>query len=335
MRWLWLVVVGALWAPVRGGLVVEAPPGLGDAAADCAACHPAEAAAWAGSRHAAASSNPMFRASWDRSPDGWCLGCHEPLVRGQEALIGAAAAAGQRRAAVGVGEGVSCAVCHVDGGVVLTGADPSPGAEAAHPVRSEPELGTAMCARCHEFPFQNHTPNGPFTLGDEPAQSTVSEWARSDAAARGETCAGCHLPAGDHSFPGAHLGDLWEGLLAVEGVRQEGAVAVTLRGDLPHAVPGGDPFRRLELRLCGDRRCRRVVGKLELRRVYAPDATTWRLRSDTTLPPSSGGPTEVTHVVPVTADAVGWELWLLYGERKLEAGLPASEVGRRVDAGRW
>jgi hypothetical protein len=54
------------------------------------------------------------------------------------------------------------------------------------------DLGDAMCARCHEFPFQNHTPNGPFTLGDEPAQATFSEWRASSAPGRGDTCATCH-----------------------------------------------------------------------------------------------------------------------------------------------
>lgn len=332
MRWWLAAFLTALpWPPIRGGLRPAPPPG-GDAVADCGACHVAEADEWRGSRHAIASSNPMFRASWDRAPDGWCLGCHEPLVRGQEALIGAPAAPGHDRPATGAGEGVSCAACHVEDGVILTGADPSERARRAHPVRATPDLGHALCARCHEFPFQNHTPKGPFTLGDEPAQATWTEWRGSAAAARGATCATCHLPGGDHRFAGAHRGDLWDGLLDVDVAAADGVATVTLSGSLPHAVPTGDPFRRLELRLCGDRRCDDVVGVVELRRVYAPDATTWRLRSDTTLP--VGDPSRISHPTPISAPPVAWELWLLYGERALEAGLPSDEVGRRVDAGR-
>ena len=330
-RWVLLPVLLALpWPAIWGGTSPTPPPG-GDTVADCGACHVAEANAWHGSRHAQASSNPMFRASWDRSPDGWCLGCHEPLVRGQQALIGAAAAPGHKRPAVGTGEGVSCAVCHVENGEILTLTEPAPRENPAHPVRVAPELGHAMCARCHEFPFQNHTPKGPFTLGDEPSQSTWTEWRNSAAAERGDTCATCHVPFGDHSFPGAHTGDLWEGLLDVDVAVEAAVATVTLRGSLPHAVPTGDPFRRLELRLCGDRRCRDVVGVVELRRIFAPDATTWRLRSDTTLP--VGDPSQIFRTTPISGRPVAWELWLIYGERALEAGLPSSEVGRRVDAG--
>ncbi len=331
MRW-WLapLLSAVAWSPIRGGLRPTPPP-VGDSVDDCAACHPAQTEQWRRSRHGTASSNAMFRASWGRDPDGWCLGCHEPLVRGQEALIGAAAAPGHDRAATGVGEGVSCAVCHLEDGLILTSGEPTARAREAHAVRVVPDLGDAMCARCHEFPFQNHTPKGPFTLGDEPAQATFSEWKMSSAAARGERCASCHLPDGDHDFVGAHRGDLWKGLLKVSVSADGGDATVTLRGALPHAVPTGDPFRRLELRLCGDSRCRDVVGVAEFRKVYAPDATTWRLRSDTTLP--AGDASSTRRTVAISAPPVAWELWLMYGERVLEPGLPAAEVGRRVDAG--
>lgn len=327
--------VVAPWAAIVGGLSPEGPSEVGADPADCAGCHPREASSWARSRHAVASSNPMFRASWDRAPDGWCLGCHEPLVAGQVALVGAPARPGAKRPAVGEGRGVDCAACHLADGAVWTGPDPSAAAAAAHPVRPTADLGSALCARCHEFPFQNHTPIAPFSLGDEPAQSTFSEWAGSDAAARGETCATCHLPRGAHRFDGAHRGDAWRGLLTVTLAPGDGPARVTLAGDLPHAVPTGDPFRRLELRLCADPACRSLAGTAELRRVFAPDATTWRLAADTTLPPSRGGPTVRQLEVPVTAPAVAWELWLLYGERRLEPLLPADEVGRRVDRGRF
>lgn len=329
----WPAEVAAPWGPILGGLAPVTPPG--PAGEDCAGCHAREAAAWARSRHAVASENAMFRASWDRAPDGWCLGCHEPLVAGQQLMIGAPARAGARRPAVGEGHGVTCVVCHVADGAVWSGSAPSKAASAAHPVRVDPGLGSVACARCHEFPFQLHTPLAPFSLGDEPAQSTVSEWTRSDAAARGETCATCHLRRGAHHFDGAHAGNAWRGLLTVSLEPQPDAAAVILTGDLPHAIPTGDPFRRLELRLCADRACRALVGEAELRRVFAPDATTWRLVSDTTLPSSRGGPTVRRLEVPVTTPPVAWELWLMYGERQLEPRLPPEEVGRRVDHGRF
>ncbi|HMV70314.1 MAG TPA: hypothetical protein PKA64_25965, partial [Myxococcota bacterium] len=225
-------------------------------------------------------------------------------------------------------DGVGCAACHVDGGEILAARPPLPDAVEAHPIRVIPSLtGAETCGRCHAFPFQRHTP-GPFAYGETPAQDTVAEWSRSSAA--GTPCAGCHMPDGAHSFPGAHDPALVRGALDLRVVRRGARVVAVVSSDPPHRIPTGDPFRGIELRVCGDAGCSGPTASSQLRRRFAPDATSWALIDDTTLSPWRP---RRRLVAPWIEGASRWELWYRFGERRLEPELPAAEVGYVITAG--
>lgn len=338
--WGWATLVSMALAAdvahVRGGLDLVPPPGLGLRAADCAPCHADEVAEWSGSRHAVAATNPIFQASWRHWPNGWCLGCHVPDRQGQVALLGAPAVPGVQRPPLaepvsGAWEdGVGCAVCHISEGAIVTASAPSEAALDAHPMKVEPSLTSPeRCATCHEFPFQLHTP-GPFTYGGTPAQETITEWSSSSAAARGEVCVTCHMPAGAHSFPGAHDQALVRSALDVEVARHGGRVVARVSGDPPHRVPSGDPFRRIELHVCGPAGCSDPVASGILRRRYRTDAQSWTLYADTALSPEHP---RRRLVIPDDPAATRWELWYRYGERRFERALPADEVGYVIFSG--
>jgi hypothetical protein len=323
------------WPRIEGGVEPEPPPGVGVRAADCAGCHPAAAETWAGSRHAVAASNPTFRAAWEHWPNGWCLGCHAPEREGQRALIGRDAVPGGFRGPLAEPapgawqEGVSCAVCHVQDGRILSNRA-SPAAHEAHPMEVRGDFGSpAFCGRCHEFPFQLHTPDRPFGYSDNPSQATVSEWRTSHAADDGITCVDCHMPDGSHAFPGPHTPGMVADAVEVS-VRQRGDDWIaTVRADPPHGIPSGDPFRRMELRVCADVACAQVVDRATLRHAIRVDETSWHLDDDTTLSPRRPSRTFRLDA----RGAVGWQLWFMYGDRRFEPNLPPSERGMLVHAG--
>ncbi len=333
---LFILLGAAAAEEARSGRDPTPPAGLGPSSADCATCHAATHAEWAGSRHAVAASNAIFQASWSERPDGWCLGCHAPLVAQQAELVGGAAIPGvARRQAAPAGdlweEGVNCLACHGGDGAIRS-ATTSAEAEEAHPVQVEPDFGSpTFCATCHQFNFQRHTAALPFSYGPTPMQDTVAEWRGSGAAARGEDCAACHFPDGDHRAPGAHDGALLRSALRVDVTRDDGGVVATVSADAPHRVPTGDPFRRLELLLCADSACASPLETFTLRRRFDRTATTWRLREDTTLPPSTTAASARSWRTSV--DAAWWVLRVRYGDRALEADLAPADVGEDLLSG--
>jgi hypothetical protein len=130
----------------------ESVPGPGAGSEECGACHVAEQAEWAGSRHAAAWIDPIFQAEFAHGRPEWCIGCH-------------ATEADRDR-------GVGCTACHPGGAA----ADASPDA----------------CARCHEFNFPVLGQHGRLLrYTDEPMQATVSQWRASSLAGTVE-CGDCH-----------------------------------------------------------------------------------------------------------------------------------------------
>src|SRR4051812_16811909 len=95
---------------------------------DCARCHTTEYASWAASRHARAFTNPTFATSWrGAGRDRWCLHSHAPPIADDAPLPSPELA-----------NGVSCAVCHVRDGVVLS--SHAPRAAAPHPITVDPRL---------------------------------------------------------------------------------------------------------------------------------------------------------------------------------------------------
>ena len=315
------------------------PPGLGLAAEDCSGCHAAEVEQWRGSRHGTAATNPVFRAAWEHWPNGWCLGCHAPEASGQVALIGAFAVPGQLRAPLAEPqdgtwqEGVSCAVCHVQDGAIISRNPASDAASAAHPVVVREDFGgPAFCARCHEFNFQLHTPAGPFAYGDNPSQETVTEWSRSRAAREGSECVTCHMPDGAHTFPGSHTPSLVRSAVSAEAIRTRAGVTVTLTAAAAHRIPTGDPFRRLEIRACADEACTQVIARGLARRKISVDDVSWHVSEDSTIPPTRGEVSQ-RRIKVEAPSARAWQLWYMYGDRRFERYLPADEVGFMITGG--
>ncbi|MCB9671823.1 MAG: hypothetical protein H6734_20275 [Alphaproteobacteria bacterium] len=311
------------------GLALASPD-----AASCAGCHPEEHASWRTSRHAVAASNPIFRASWEAWPNGWCLGCHAPGEEAQTDLLGHVARPGVLQRLVEPPgdrwrDGVDCVACHDREGRIATARAPTAAGEAMHALVHEPSLATeALCARCHEFAFQTHTPRFPFGYGDELAQATVSEWRASPAHASGVGCVGCHMGVYGHRFPGAHDVDLVRGAIRA-GARVDGADVVfeISAHDAGHAVPTGDPFRRLEVQLCDTADCRAPRTVSWIQRTLERTETSWRVASDARL----GESARLVRVPRGTA--VAWQLVYRYGDRRFEPVLPASSVGFVVAGG--
>ncbi|MEQ1507501.1 MAG: hypothetical protein ABMB14_35050, partial [Myxococcota bacterium] len=183
------VAVG--WAP-RWSTPIDAV-GL-PSAADCAGCHPEQAARWADSGHRSAWTSPLFAAGFAAEPQPWCASCHAPLPEMRAEVVANLpwyARQDPRRLRFGpaptrlpeprAAEGVTCVACHApDGGPIRgTRGDVD---WAAHEVVRDPGLtdGTA-CRGCHEFPMPRFVGSvAAFT--DQPMQSTASEWDRYRAA---------------------------------------------------------------------------------------------------------------------------------------------------------
>lgn len=343
------VAAAATPEPGTGTLVVEAPPGLDTHVATCARCHGRVARQWSGSAHAAAFSNERFQAAWAPRPQGWCVQCHAPLEDQHNVLNdgivvrpGALLEVPSDPTAGAPGDGVSCAVCHLREGKVRTPGPPSLWARLAHPAEEDPALtDNTRCAGCHQFNFPRHTPPWPFALSDSPLQNTVVEWEHSAAARDGTTCVDCHFPRGRHSLPGGLQPGFLAKHTAVELTGDCGTVAVTLTvTGAAHAVPTGDPFRALEVRLCGDEDCEEVVGRARFGRTFETTDDAWILAEDTRVPPATEGPaSHRTLTVPVDGPVRAWTLWMQladprHGRPDHAYPLPPDQLGRTVARGR-
>lgn len=186
--------------------------------ARCASCHAAQARTHQGSKHALAYVDPVFREAFALEPEPFCLGCHAPEQDPARKLEADAAI------------GIACTTCH-PGGARAGAADAS----------------DAPCARCHEFPFP-----GEARL----LQSTVSEHARGSR--RHVRCVDCHARAAggalDHGFVAASDSALLRGAARISARRDGDALVVRFeRAGVGHALPTGDVFRRLRVRLVGRR----------------------------------------------------------------------------------
>jgi hypothetical protein len=212
--------------------------------AKCEGCHVEEAQQWRGSRHQQAFKDPLFQRAYTLEPLAFCRGCHAPE------------ADPARPPAPELAElGVACTTCHVEAGNVVTASRVS--GRSPHPVKADPALATrTACARCHEFQFP--------TLPGVAMQSTLSEHRRSTASSR--ECQSCHMPLDPqrhkptHDFSVLSRPELIRSGVQVTAARWNAtSIEVTLRpGNIGHAFPTGDLFRRLELRACVDQAGREV-----------------------------------------------------------------------------
>jgi len=219
------LIIAAVALGCAAALAAELP--TSDA---CGTCHRDIYRMWRDSAHAEASEDPFFTEVFDeirrtREPElaRLCLDCHAPMavVAGDPAM--------QRSASR---EGVSCDYCHslVEVEINERGAAPRLDigrvkrgtiAEADSPAHgvafSELHRTARVCAPCHEFV----SPNGL------PILTTYSEWTRSRAAQRGETCQSCHM-------------SLTEGRVVDPRVERDSAARVNL-----HEMPGGHSLQQL------------------------------------------------------------------------------------------
>lgn len=195
-----------------------ASPGQGAppvARAACGSCHAAIEAEWQASAHRSSATNAAYARALRSEPLPFCRGCHLP-------------SADPRRAATAeeADRGIGCTDCH--GGP----------AELHGPPAARPRA--RACAGCHEFAF----PSGQGLM-----QKTATEHRASAYADR--SCESCHMPRRgghvDHRF----LVD--EAMLArsvVTRVTRVSATRIAVRlapGEVGHATPTGDLFRRLEV----------------------------------------------------------------------------------------
>lgn len=309
--------------PIGGGPVEvgEVPVGITSIEAEaCGVCHAEHYAEWANSTHRTAYTNPVFQAEFGRRRRDFCVNCHAPRL-----------AIGE----TGFQDGIDCATCHVRDGAIL---NPVVSGDAPHESRAEPILATVdACARCHEFDFEGQR--------NELLQSTLSEWAASPAGREGRTCQGCHMDRADgderrhrHDWPASRNHGMLERSIQVEGELGELAGErrrVTLRlrvADAGHAVPTGDMFRRLEVRIWPGDAVEAAETEWLRRRFRVDRRGGWHESSDTRVP--EHGERIVRATLP-GAPHYGWDvhLWLLPRSEAEAAGIPIEEVRTLVTSG--
>jgi hypothetical protein len=174
------------------------PKGLTSlSAAQCGVCHQEIYQEWQVSTHAYALKDQQFQAEMKKEPpSAWlCLNCHTPLENQLKTIaVGVHGNStvrpilkdNPRYDATLAAEGITCAVCHVQDGVVLGPWGDS--ARAPHPVRKAPSLLTEKkCAECHQA-------TAAYTDTLVCNFDTAEEWRRSSYFARGRSCFSCHMP---------------------------------------------------------------------------------------------------------------------------------------------
>ncbi len=266
--WWWTVWLLAADGPDRFGFSKGAGPVDLDTtseeliwtdAADCAGCHQEAAEQWAQSRHRVSWTNDLMQAGFVAEARSFCVYCHAP-AQAQVAEVMANLAtyralspsaspveppAGALKPEPRAEEGISCVVCHLRDGEVLSAHPPDP--ESPHPIRHDPSFGTeAACVTCHQFPAPSFV-DGQTHATEQIMQATESEWLRWRKETGGtEDCTDCHMPRGDHRMPGVHDHDRVRSAVAATVVRSRGGSVLRLEAqDVGHAVPTGDLFRHL------------------------------------------------------------------------------------------
>jgi hypothetical protein len=337
MRPLALVVVVLASAPLfsRGRAPVRTgETGAALSARECRSCHERTYEEWSRSRHAQAWTNPIFTESFRDLRSPWCVHCHAPLAEQRSQFF-----VGEPSEPALLEEGVNCATCHLREGEILSGRAPSVEAQAAHRIRHEPALRTVdFCGGCHEFLMPDfHAPGRPDTT--LLMQKTITEWRASSAAQRGETCQSCHMAEGAHTFPGAHDLDFVRATLDVSWSWSgpSRACATVRARNVGHAVPTGDPFRRLRLRICGDATCDSPLRQRLLTRKVTRTAGQTVEGADTRIAtPVSSETSTRTECFELPLDpgaASHWRLEILYAEPHVESRLPDSVTRAVITSG--
>ncbi len=294
--------------PIETGRI---PAGLRSIdAASCGECHAEHLREWQTSAHRASFTSPVFLAEFRHRRLPSCVRCHAPRTE---------------RAA-----GIDCAACHVRDGAVL---NPTVSGRAPHASRAAPELSDERaCAPCHEFDFDGQP-------GDR-LQRTVSEWAESPHA--GTSCQGCHLPLRDgrhaHHFPGGLDATLVRNAITVRSGRaqaEDGVTRVHLTlavNRAGHAVPTGDIFRRLEVRVWPEGQPQRAESVMLARR-FRVSRRRWQEIADRRVPAT--GERRLTIELEGHLDRVAYaiDLWRAPPDRAAVERWPDRDVRRRLAEG--
>lgn len=262
-----------LWPKVLGPLAAESPPSPlpSLSAQTCNGCHAEIHDQWASSGHADASRSPVYQqVKGALGSPPLCDECHLPLANQRATLPKGPGALGKTDRQPNPNwnptlatEGVTCAACHVRGGVIV-GPRELAAERAPHPVKREPALKTAeACAFCHQAALPG--------AEEHPFLDTVGEWQRSAFATNGVSCQQCHMArtsgsiAGsryaayashgmleDHSPAAIARALTTEVALRSPSVQRGEAVRATvtvMNTGAGHAVPSGDPSHVVEIRV--------------------------------------------------------------------------------------
>jgi len=244
-----VISVAAVAAAADPSLPGPSPRGHADAATEnarCVTCHSEIGREWKGSLHRVAYEDGSFTRALAHEDTAFCRKCHAPEAD-------ASKAAPPDLAAVGVG----CITCHVPQGssakreVLASTAKETSSAKPAHPVtRSTAFTTSAACASCHDFDF----PDGNARVRPEPMQLTVKEHEKLGPKNGGATCSSCHMPLvtegsrshRSHAFVASRSPEMLKRAARISVRRTDEAIEVVFgRGDIGHAFPTGDLFRRL------------------------------------------------------------------------------------------
>lgn len=213
-------------------------------AEDCGRCHKTAYTNWKQSRHRDAHTNEIYRHSFSLEPMQWCENCHAPLRDEGKLYLKE--------------EGISCNVCHVRNGAIISSRIPERKDRLYHEYETVPDFGTAkLCESCHQFNFptlnslSSHA--NRIEYSELNMQGTFDEWAKSSVAEE-SNCIDCHLAPNtkrSHLFPGGHtISELKKSfIIEAEYVGPRTISVRILSLGIGHAFPTGDLFRALRLQV--------------------------------------------------------------------------------------
>jgi hypothetical protein len=287
-------------------------PDIRKANEECASCHAEIADEWRASLHRQAWIDPVFQKAYAIEPVAFCRGCHAPEAN-------PAAAPGEAEQAVGV----ACTTCHVQGETIVGAASAS--GKAPHGVFADARMATRQaCAACHQFNFPGER---------LPMQDTLREHAASSFAST--ECQACHMPtvAPKDRTSRPHKSHAFQVIGDPSMIRRAAKLSASrlsarkieitiAAGDVGHAFPTGDMFRRLEVRAEAISASGEVIAKADpvtLGRTFTDQARDrdkslafHRVEAeDSRVPPPGAGPARIVELSfkkPVGAARVRWRV---------------------------
>ncbi|PJZ28331.1 multiheme c-type cytochrome [Leptospira kmetyi] len=257
-----------------------------NSSSSCQPCHKNIYENWQKSMHRQSFTNIFYQESHAKEPMSWCLNCHAPLLTNGEDEK-------NTKKRMLKEEGVSCIVCHVREGKILTSQIPN-GNSLVHNYSEAPVMARSeFCASCHQFNFPtNESLNAlrarEFKYSNLPMQNTYNEWESSGWSGK-KNCQSCHLfqkTKRSHSFPGGHDLEYLSSAFDVK-LRRDSERQFTLTVSLKrtgHSLPTGDLFRALRIQILSDEN--RLIHEWILKKEYVsnldkkPDASPKSLIND-------------------------------------------------------